>query len=108
MQGQANGILEKGHTFNEVVAKLAENHPDIENPRIFARNAIRETTGGEYMMTISLNIASGHSEPDSSAARYTRNSKNEVGGTDGYRGRAYRDGRKLWMHLIRTTRRLSF
>jgi len=54
--------LEKGHTFNEVVAKLAENHPDIENPRIFARNLSGKPQAGEYMMTISLNIASGHSE----------------------------------------------
>jgi hypothetical protein len=37
--------LETSHTFDEVVTKLAEMHPDIENPRIFARNAIRETTG---------------------------------------------------------------
>jgi hypothetical protein len=37
--------LEAGHTFDEVVAMLAERHPNIKNPRIFARNAIRETTG---------------------------------------------------------------
>lgn len=37
--------LEAGHTFAEVVAKLAERHPDIKNPRVFARNVIRETTG---------------------------------------------------------------
>jgi hypothetical protein len=35
--------LEAGYTFDEVVAKLAETHPDIKNPRIFARNAIMET-----------------------------------------------------------------
>jgi len=37
--------LEEGHSFDEVVNKLAENHPKIKNIRIFARNAIRETTG---------------------------------------------------------------
>jgi hypothetical protein len=37
--------LEAGHTFDEVVAKLAEMHPQIKNLRIFARNVIRETTG---------------------------------------------------------------
>ncbi len=38
--------LEAGHTFDEVLVKLAELHPDIKNPRVFARNVIRETTGG--------------------------------------------------------------
>ena len=37
--------LEAGHNFDEVIAKLAELHPNIKNPRIFARNVIRETTG---------------------------------------------------------------
>lgn len=37
--------LEKGHTFDEIVAKLAENHPQIKNIRAYARNAIRQTTG---------------------------------------------------------------
>jgi hypothetical protein len=37
--------LEAGHTFDEVVATLAKEHPNIKNTRIFARNAIRETTG---------------------------------------------------------------
>jgi hypothetical protein len=44
-QAKLMAYLETSHTFDEVVAKLAEMHPDIENPRIFARNAIRETTG---------------------------------------------------------------
>jgi transposase len=37
--------LEAGHTFDKVIIKLAEKHPNIKNPRIFARNVIRETTG---------------------------------------------------------------
>ena len=44
-QAKLMAYLEAGHTFDEVVAKLAESHPDIKNTRIFARNVIRETTG---------------------------------------------------------------
>jgi len=44
-QAKLMAYMEAGHTLAEVVAKLAERHPYIKNPRIFARNAIRETTG---------------------------------------------------------------
>lgn len=44
-QSKLMAYLDAGHTFDEIVVKLSEKHPDIKNPRIYARNAIRETTG---------------------------------------------------------------
>jgi len=38
--------LEAGHSFDDTVQILAEKHTDIENIRVYARNVIRQSTGG--------------------------------------------------------------
>ncbi len=44
-QSKLMAYLEKGHSFDDVKDILHERHPEIKNIELYARRAIRQTTG---------------------------------------------------------------